>query len=253
MVADSTSPVLRPPRYRRVLLKVSGEVLMGQASYGIDMQTVDAVAEDVAEIVRHGVELCLVIGGGNIFRGLSTAARGMERASADYMGMLATVMNALAMQNALEKAGVDTRVQSAIPMATVCEPYIRRRALRHLEKGRVVIFAAGTGNPFFTTDTGAALRAAEMGCDALFKGTSVDGVYTADPKTHPDARRYDRLTYLDVLSQDLRVMDASAISLMRENRIPVVVFSIRERGALLEVLTGSGVHTVISEERLGRN
>jgi uridylate kinase len=249
MVAESTSPIMRAPRYRRVLLKVSGEVLMGQASYGIDMATVDAVAEDVAEIVRHGVELCLVIGGGNIFRGLSTAARGMERASADYMGMLATVMNALAMQNALEKAGVDTRVQSAIPMAAICEPYIRRRALRHLEKGRVVIFAAGTGNPFFTTDTAAALRAAEMGCDALLKGTSVDGVYTADPKLHPGARRYDRLTYLEVLAQDLRVMDASAISLMRDNRIPIVVFSIRERGALLDVLTGGGVHTVISEDR----
>jgi len=238
--------------YRRILLKVSGEVLMGQSAYGIDMQTVDAVAEDVAEIVRHGVELCLVIGGGNIFRGLSTAARGMERASADYMGMLATVMNALAVQNALEKIGVDTRVQSAIPMAAVCEPYIRRRALRHLEKGRVVIFAAGTGNPFFTTDTAAALRAAEMGCDALFKGTSVDGVYTADPKLDPGARRYEALSYLEVLAQDLRVMDASAISLMRDNRIPIVVFSIRERGALLEVLTGSGVHTVISEHRNDR-
>jgi uridylate kinase len=253
MVAESTSPPLRAPRYRRILLKVSGEVLMGQAPYGIDMQTVGAVAEDVAELVRHGVELCLVIGGGNIFRGLSTAARGMERASADYMGMLATVMNALAVQNALEKIGVDTRVQSAIPMAAVCEPYIRRRALRHLEKGRVVIFAAGTGNPFFTTDTAAALRAAEMGCDALFKGTSVDGVYTADPKLEPDAQRYDRLSYLDVLAQDLRVMDASAISLMRENRIPIVVFSIRERGALLDVLTGAGVHTVISEDRHDRD
>ena len=253
MVLESTSPPHRLPGYHRVLLKVSGEVLMGQAPYGIDMQTVDSVAEDVAEIVRHGVELCLVIGGGNIFRGLSTAARGMERASADYMGMLATVMNALAVQNALEKIGVDTRVQSAIPMAAVCEPYIRRRALRHLEKGRVVIFAAGTGNPFFTTDTGAALRAAEMGCDALFKGTSVDGVYTADPKLQPDAKRYDKLSYQEVLAQDLRVMDASAISLMRDNRIPIVVFSIRERGALLEVLTGEGVHTVISEQRNDRD
>ncbi len=253
MVLESTSPPHRLPGFRRVLLKVSGEVLMGQSPYGIDMQTVDSVAEDVAEIVRHGVELCLVIGGGNIFRGLSTAARGMERASADYMGMLATVMNALAVQNALEKIGVDTRVQSAIPMAAVCEPYIRRRALRHLEKGRVVIFAAGTGNPFFTTDTAAALRAAEMGCDALFKGTSVDGVYTADPKLQPDAKRYDRLSYQEVLAQDLRVMDASAISLMRDNAIPIVVFSIRERGALLEVLTGEGVHTVISEQRNDRD
>ena len=252
MALESTSQPERLPRYRRVLLKVSGEVLMGKAGYGLDMQTVSDVAEDVAEIARHGVELCLVIGGGNIFRGLSTAARGMERASADYMGMLATVMNALAMQNALEKISVDTRVQSAIPMAAVCEPYVRRRALRHLEKGRVVIFAAGTGNPFFTTDTAAALRAAEMGCDALLKGTSVDGVYTADPKLQPDARRYDSLSYLEVLAQDLRVMDASAISLMRDNRIPIVVFSIRERGALLDVLTGSGVHTIISEHRHDR-
>ena len=253
MVLESTSPPDRLPRYRRVLLKVSGEVLMGQSGFGIDMVTVDSVAEDVAEIIRHDVQLCLVIGGGNIFRGLSTAARGMERASADYMGMLATVMNALAMQNALEKIGVDTRVQSAIPMAAVCEPYIRRRALRHLEKGRVVIFAAGTGNPFFTTDTAAALRAAEMGCDALFKGTSVDGVYTADPKLDPEARRYERLSYQQVLAQDLRVMDASAISLMRDNRIPVVVFSIRERGALLDVLTGGGIRTIISEQRDDRD
>ena len=234
------------PRFKKVLLKVSGEVLMGDAPYGIDMNTVDAVARDIAEIVRQGVQLCLVIGGGNILRGLSTAARGMDRARADYMGMLATVMNALAMQNALEKLGVDVRVQSAIPMATVCEPYIRRRAVRHLEKGRVVIFAAGTGNPFFTTDTAAALRAAEMGCDALFKGTSVDGVYTADPKKDPNAVRYDQLSYLEVLAQDLKVMDASAIALMRDNAIPIVVFSIREQGAFLNVLTGDGVHTVIS-------
>jgi uridylate kinase len=245
-----TSPDDRPPIYRKVLLKVSGEVLMGDTAYGIDMKTVEAVAEEIAEVVRRGVELCLVIGGGNIFRGLSAAARGMERASADYMGMLATVMNAIAMQNALERIGVDTRVQSAIPMQSVSEPYIRRRALRHLEKGRVVIFAAGTGNPYFTTDTAAALRAAEMGCDALLKGTSVDGVYTADPKRDPDAVRYDRLSYLDVLSQDLKVMDASAISLMRENAIPIVVFSIRRHGALLDVLTGQGTYTVISEEPL---
>ena len=235
-------------RYRKVLLKVSGEVLMGDSPYGIDMQTVEAVARDIAVIARTGVQLCLVIGGGNIFRGLSTAAKGMERASADYMGMLATVMNALAMQNALEAQGVDTRVQSAIRMDTICEPYIRRRAMRHLEKGRVVIFAAGTGNPFFTTDTAAALRAAEMGCDALLKGTSVDGVYTADPKRHPDAVRFPHLSYLEVLSKDLKVMDASAISLMRENAIPIVVFSIRRPGALLDVLNGTGVHTVISED-----
>jgi uridylate kinase len=239
---------LDAPGYRRVLLKVSGEILMGDTPYGIDMATVAAVAADVAAIVRTGLELCLVIGGGNIFRGLSGAAKGMERASADNMGMLATVMNALAMQNALERLGVDTRVQSAIGMQSICEPYIRRRAQRHLEKGRVVIFAAGTGNPFFTTDTAAALRAAEMGCDALLKGTSVDGVYTADPKRDPAAKRYDRLTYLEVLAQDLKVMDASAISLMRESRIPIIVFSIRRPGALADVLAGRGVHTVITEE-----
>jgi uridylate kinase len=231
--------------HRRILLKVSGEVLMGEAAFGIDMATLEAVASDIAAVVATGIELCLVIGGGNIFRGVSVAGRGMERASADYMGMLATVMNALALQSALEKAGVDTRVQSAIPMDAVCEPYIRRRAIRHLEKGRVVIFAAGLGAPFFTTDTPAALRAAEMGCDALLKGTSVDGVYTADPKKVPDARRYERLSYHEVLSKNLRVMDASAISLMRENAIPIVVFSIREPGNLLKVVNGGGVYTTI--------
>jgi uridylate kinase len=235
-------------RYRRVMLKVSGEVLMGDKAFGIDLSTLDAVAADIAEVARRGVELCLVIGGGNIFRGLSMAGKGMERASADYMGMLATVMNALALQSALEKIGIDTRVQSAIPMDAVCEPYIRRRALRHLEKGRVVIFAAGVGAPFFTTDSGAALRAAEMGCDVLLKGTSVDGVYTADPKKEPGAERYDSLSYLEVLAQDLRVMDASAISLMRDNAIPVVVFSIREPGNLLRVLQGEGVFTTIAAE-----
>jgi uridylate kinase len=229
--------------YKKVLLKVSGEVLMGETAFGIDMPTVEAVAEDIKQVVEAGVELSLVIGGGNIFRGMAGAAKGMERASADYMGMLATVMNALAMQDALERIGVETRVQSAIPMPTVCEPLIR-----HLEKGRVVIFAAGTGNPFFTTDSGAALRAAEMNTDALFKGTSVDGVYTADPKKDKTATRYDRLTYHEVLAQDLKVMDASAISLMRENKIPIVVFSIRERGNLLKVLHGEGVHTVITED-----
>jgi uridylate kinase len=224
-------------------------VLMGDAAFGIDQDTLSAVAEDIAEVVRQGFELCLVVGGGNIFSGVSLAGRGMERASADYMGMLATVMNALALQGALEKAGVHTRVQSAIPMDAVCEPYIRRRALRHLEKGRVVIFAAGLGAPFFTTDTPAALRAAEMGCDALFKGTSVDGVYTADPKKDPTATRYDCLTYQEVLAKDLRVMDASAIALMRDNEIPIVVFSIRGRGNLLNVLTGDGVHTTIQNPK----
>ncbi|HVM99270.1 MAG TPA: UMP kinase [Caulobacteraceae bacterium] len=239
------------PRYRRILLKVSGEVLMGDQAFGIDLKTLDLVAADIAEVVRSGIELCLVVGGGNIFRGLSMAGRGMERASADYMGMLATVMNALALQSALEKIGVHTRVQSAIPMDAVCEPYIRRRALRHLEKGRVVIFAAGVGAPFFTTDSGAALRAAEMGVDALLKGTSVDGVYTADPKKEPGAERYDSLSYLEVLAQDLRVMDASAISLMRDNAIPIVVFSIRERGNLMRVLHGKGVFTTISADVAG--
>jgi uridylate kinase len=211
------------------------------------MNTLDAVAADIASVATHGLELCLVIGGGNIFRGVSMAGRGMERASADYMGMLATVMNALALQSALEKAGVHTRVQSAIPMDAVCEPYIRRRALRHLEKGRVVIFAAGLGAPFFTTDTPAALRAVEMGCDALFKGTSVDGVYTADPKKDEDARRYERLSYQEVLSKNLKVMDASAIALMRDNAIPIVVFSIREPGNLLRVVSGGGVYTTIED------
>ena len=237
------------PLYHRVLLKVSGEVLMGEQVFGIDLNTLGAVASDIAEVVAMGIQVCLVIGGGNIFRGLSMAGKGMERASADYMGMLATIMNALALQSALEKIGVDTRVQSAIPMDAVCEPYIRRRALRHLEKGRVVIFAAGLGAPFFTTDTPAALRAAEMGCDALFKGTSVDGVYTADPKKEPGAERYDRLSYLEVLAQDLRVMDASAIALMRDNAIPIVVFSIRGRGNLMRVLHGEGVFTTISADR----
>jgi uridylate kinase len=231
--------------YKRILLKVSGEVLMGDASYGIDQSTLERVANDIKAVVDSGIELCLVIGGGNIFRGLSLASKGMDRASADYMGMLATVMNSLALQSALEKIGVYTRVQSAIPMDAVCEPYIRRRAIRHLEKGRVVIFAAGFGQPYFTTDTPAALRAAEMGCDALFKGTSVDGVYTADPKKDTTATRYDKLSYYDVLSRDLRVMDASAVSLMRDNDIPIVVFSIRKPGGLGDAIAGRGPQTII--------
>ncbi len=236
------------PRYRRVLLKVSGEALMGAAEYGISTEVVGKIAADIGSVVAMGVEVCLVIGGGNIFRGVSGAAAGMERASADYMGMLATVMNALAVQNALEKRGVQTRVQSAIPMASICEPYIRRRAIRHMEKGRVVIFAAGTGNPFFTTDTAAALRAVEMGCDALLKGTQVDGVYSADPRKVPDATRYERLSYLDVLARDLAVMDASAISLARENGLPIVVFSIHAPGAFAEVMAGRGRFTVVADD-----
>jgi len=235
------------PRFNRVLLKLSGEALMGEEPFGIDP---DAAARLAAEIkaAREGHELCLVVGGGNIFRGLAGAAKGFDRASADYMGMLATVMNALALQNALEKVGVDTRVQSAIPMATVSEPYIRRRAVRHMEKGRVVIFAAGTGNPFFTTDTAAALRAAEMGCDALFKGTSVDGVYDADPKKVDGARRYDEVSFNQVLANDLRVMDASAVALCRDNNIPIVVFNVRERGNLARVLEGGGTATIVQNE-----
>lgn len=235
-------------RYKRVLLKVSGEVLMGDQGFGIDIGTVESVAAAIAEVAREGVEICLVIGGGNIFRGVSTAAAGLERATADYMGMLGTVMNALAMQGALEKQGIQTRVQSALTMNAVAEPYIRRRALRHLEKGRVVIFAAGVGAPFFTTDSGAALRAAEMGCDALLKGTSVDGVYSADPKKDPSATRYDTLTYRDVLARDLRVMDASAVALMRDSGIPIVVFSIRETDSFRRVLRGEGAFTVIQSE-----
>ena len=234
--------------YRRILLKVSGEVLMGDAPFGIDMATLDAVAEDIASVVAEGVELCLVIGGGNIFRGLQGAAAGIDRATADYMGMLATIMNALAMQAALERIGRPTRVQSAIPIMSICEPYIRRRAIRHMEKGRVVIFAAGTGNPFFTTDTAAALRAAEMSCDAIFKATQVDGVYSADPKRIKDAERYDFLSYHEVLSRDLKVMDASAISLSRENAIPIIVFSIHESGNLSAILKGQGRCTVIAEK-----
>jgi uridylate kinase len=235
--------------YRRILLKCSGEALMGQAPYGIDFDTVDRIAREVRTVVELGVEVCMVLGGGNIFRGLAGATRGMARASADYMGMLATVINALAMQHMLEAHGVATRVLSAIPMTTVCEPYIRRRAVRHLEKRRVVIFAAGTGNPFFTTDTAAALRAAEMGCHALLKGTKVDGVYSADPETVPDAHRYECLTYMDVLARDLKVMDASAIALARDNKIPILVFSLREANALAQVVQGRGRYTLIAEDQ----
>lgn len=234
--------------FKRILLKLSGEALLGSGQYGIDPVETARIAAEVKTARDAGFELCLVVGGGNIFRGLAAAAKGFDRASADYMGMLATVMNALAVQNALENAGVDTRVQSAIPMASVCEPYIRRRAERHIEKGRVVIFAAGTGNPFFTTDTAAALRAAEMNCDALFKGTSVDGVYDADPKLVQSATRYDLLSFSKVLADDLKVMDASAVALCRDNSIPIVVFNIREQGNLARVLAGEGVSTTVADE-----
>ena len=233
------------PRFNRILLKLSGEALMGQEQFGIDPDAVANLAGEIAEAKAEGHELCLVVGGGNIFRGMAAAAKGFDRASADYMGMLATVMNALALQNALERLGIDTRVQSAIPMSSVSEPYIRRRALRHMEKGRIVLFAAGTGNPFFTTDTAAALRAAEMGCDALFKGTSVDGVYTADPKKVADAKRYETLTFGKVLGDDLKVMDAAAVALCRDNNIPIVVFNIRQPGNLARVLSGNGTATIV--------
>ena len=241
-------PDKRPVRFRRLLVKLSGEGLMGEQAYGLDLTVTERLAREIKEVHDTGVELCLVIGGGNIFRGLSSAARGMDRTSADYMGMLATIMNALAVQNFLEKAGVPTRVQSAIPMAAICEPYVRRRAIRHMEKGRVVIFAAGTGNPFFTTDTAAALRAVEMNCDALLKATQVDGVYDADPKTSPDARRFESLSFEHVLREDLRVMDTSAIALARDNGIPILVFSLSEAGALAAIVRGAGRYTIIREE-----
>lgn len=232
-------------RYGRLLVKLSGEALMGKGSYGIDMAVADRLARDVAEAVRAGAQISVVVGGGNIFRGLAGAAKGMDRATADYMGMLATVMNALALQNALEHAGAPSRVLSAIPMPTVCESFVRPKALHHLAKGRVVIFAAGTGNPFFTTDTAATLRAIEMGCDAVAKATQVDGVYSADPKKDPSATRYDRLSYGDVLARDLKVMDGAAIALARDNQLPVIVFSIEEPGNLLKVLRGEAHATII--------
>jgi uridylate kinase len=235
-------------KYKRLLVKLSGEALMGAKGYGIDTEVTQRLAGDIAEAVNAGVEIAVVIGGGNIFRGLAAAATGMDRATGDYMGMLATVMNALAFQSALGKVGIDARVLSAIPMPTVCEAFIRPRALQHLGHGRVVIFAAGTGNPFFTTDTTAALRAAEMGCDAMAKATQVDGVYSDDPKTNPDAARYDTLTYSEVLARDLRVMDGAAIALARDNDIPVIVFSIEEPGNLMRVLRGDAHCTIIQRE-----
>ena len=226
------------PIYKRILLKLSGEALMGDLGFGLDLKTVQNIALDIKSVTESGAQVCIVIGGGNIFRGIAGVANGLERSSADHMGMLATIINSLALQSVLEYEGIATRVLSAIPMATVCEPYIRRRAIRHMEKGRVVIFSAGTGNPFFTTDTAAALRAAEMNCDALFKGTQVDGVYDDDPITNELAKRYDKISYKDVLTKDLKVMDASSISLARENNIPIVVFSIHSQGAFLDAVLG---------------
>jgi len=235
-------------KYERVLIKVSGEALMGDKGYGQDLGTIQRIAKDIQQVANMGVQVCVVVGGGNIFRGISGAAAGMERSSADYMGMLATILNALAIQNILEQMDVDTRVLSAIEMQQVCEPYIRRRAIRHLERGRVVIFAGGIGNPYFTTDTTAALRAAEMGCDAMLKATQVDGVYDSDPKKNPNAVRYETLTYHDVLAKDLKVMDAAAISLARESKIPIIVFSIHEQGNFARVLTGEGQCTTIIDQ-----
>lgn len=234
--------------YKRVLLKVSGEALMGKGPSGVDPEMVDMVASDIAAVAAMGGQVCLVVGGGNIFRGIAAAAKGMDRVQGDYAGMLATIINALMLQNALERREVETRVMTAIRMESIAEPYIRRRAVRHMEKGRVVIFAAGTGNPFFTTDTAAALRANEMECDALFKGTQVDGVYAADPRHHPDAERYDELTYMDALARNLKVMDAAAVSLARENSLPIVVFNIHAPGAFATAMRGKGRFTRIVEK-----
>lgn len=236
-------------KYQRVLLKVSGEALMGDQPYGQDLKTIQRIAADIKEVVDLGVQVCVVVGGGNIFRGIQGASQGMERASADYMGMIATIMNALAMQNIMEQMGVPTRVQSALEMQQVAEPYIRRRAVRHMEKGRVVIFAGGTGLPYFTTDTTAALRASEIQCDALLKGTQVDGVYDSDPRKNKDAKRFETLSYHDVLAKDLKVMDAAAISLARENQIPIIVCSIHESGNIARVLTGTGQCTTITDKK----
>lgn len=233
-------------KLKRILLKISGEALMGDLSFGIDLGTVNKICNSIKNVYEQGYQICLVTGGGNIFRGVSVAAQGMERASADYMGMLATVINALSIQNCLESMGVPTRVQSAIPMTTVCEPYIRRRAMRHMEKGRIVIFAGGTGSPFFTTDTTATLRAIEMNCDAVFKGSQVDGVYSADPKKDSSAVRYNSLSYKEVLTRDLKVMDASAIAMAKDNHLPIIVFSIKDKEAFANVVAGEGKYTIIN-------
>jgi uridylate kinase len=243
----STAPSATP-RYKRILLKLSGEALMGQGGFGIDPSVLESIAAEVAEIHARGVEIAIVIGGGNIFRGLAASAHGMDRASADYMGMLATVMNSLALQDALERAGVTTRVQSAIEMQELCEPYIRRRAMRHLEKRRVVIFAAGTGNPYFTTDTAASLRAMEIHAEVLMKATKVDGVYDKDPVKHSDAVKFNRLSYLEVLQRNLKVMDSTAISLCRDNKLAIVVFDLHTRGNIRRIVEGQSVGTLVTDE-----
>jgi uridylate kinase len=241
MPSSSSGPV-----YRRILLKLSGEALMGEQAYGIDPAVAARIAKDIAEIQQLGVETAVVIGGGNIFRGVAASARGMDRATGDYMGMLATVINALALQDALEQAGVLTRVVTAIEMRAVAEPFIRRRAIRHLEKGRVVVFAAGTGNPYFTTDTAAALRAMEIKADVIFKATKVDGIYTADPMVHPEATRFDSISYLQVLEQGLKVMDATAITLCMDNKLPIVVFNLRTAGNLRRAIMGEAVGSLVT-------
>ena len=241
-----TSPASQIKEYKRVMIKISGEALMGDQAYGLNPPTVENIAQEIKKVHSLGTQICMVIGGGNIFRGLQGSAQGMERTTADYMGMLATVMNALAMQSALEALGINTRVVSAIPMDQVCEPYIRRRAVRHLEKNRVCIFAAGTGNPYFTTDTAATLRASEMACEALFKGTKVNGVYDKDPALHTDAVRYEATNYDEVLQKNLKVMDASAIALARDNNLPIIVFSLNEPGGLACILRGEGTYTSVS-------
>ena len=232
-------------KYKRILLKLSGEALMGSNNFGLDISTLKRISLDIKNAISLGVQLCVVVGGGNIYRGVQASTEGMERAAADYMGMLATVINALGLQNIMESSGVDTRVLSAIPMMSICEPYIRRKAVRHMEKGRVVIFAAGTGNPFFTTDSAAVLRAVEMGCDLLIKGTQVDGVYSADPKTDPNAKRYESVSYTEVLKDSLNVMDMAAIALARENKLPIKVFSIKEEGSITKVIKSEGNYTKI--------
>lgn len=238
-----------PPSFKRILLKLSGEALMGEESYGLSPITVSHMAEQIEVVYKSGVQICLVVGGGNIFRGINGSEQGIDRSTSDYMGMLATVINALSLQSALEKRHLPTRVQSAIPMDTVCERYIRRRAVQHLEKGRIVIFAAGTGNPFFTTDTAAVLRASEMDCDILMKGTKVDGVYTADPNVIDSAQHYAHLPYLQVLSDNLRVMDMAAIALARENDMPILVFSIQEQNGFIQAIQGQGKFTYVSDRK----
>jgi uridylate kinase len=246
MPETNPSDISKAQPYKRIMLKMSGEALMGEGEYGLDPNVVNRVAEDIKEVVDAGTEVCVVVGAGNIFRGVAGAAAGMDRTTADYMGMLGIVINALALQNALENIGIQARVQSGIRMDSICEPYIRRKAMRHMEKGRVVIFAAGTGNPYFTSDTAGTLRASEMNCDAIFKGTKVDGIYTADPKKDTDAKRYDRISFIDVLTKDLKVMDATAISLARENNIPIIVFSAEEKGNFAKVARSEGRFTIVT-------